>query len=414
MEITNHFFFNLSLLLIILFFSVIWVERKQGKVVSKLWLYVWFMALLGSCLLFSYHKDHYIYLDLRSIPILIGGLYFGIGPLLCVSVILLRGFYGLDMGFFLNVLLYVALAMVFWKVHPLFWAQTPKRRWLLTILSGILLNILTVVLMEVVSPPENRLDAYFAYLVIPSLGLGMISYAIEFVSKNSQMRLELVKTEKLHAVEQMGAAISHEIRNPLTAAIGFVQLMQEHQVAPAKRQEYLSIIRGELESAERVIQDYLTFSKPTLDKIESIDVNRELQQVVKILKPTANKHSAKIVTNLAISSFIYGDRQKFHQCFINVIKNSIESMPHGGFILIETNTSESDITISIKDTGVGMTKEQIEKLGEPYYSTKGSKGTGLGMMVVYSIIRAMEGKIYVDSEVGSGTVFRFVLPLKNI
>ncbi|WP_042459384.1 ATP-binding protein [Neobacillus dielmonensis] len=413
MEITKHFFFNLSLLMIILFFSLIWVEKKQGKAISKFWLYLWFLALLASCLVFSYHKDNYIYLDLRSIPILIGGLYFGIGPLLCISVIVIRGFYGLDAGFLLNTLLYLSLAFFLWKLHPWFWAQSPRRRWLLTLMAGILLNILTIIFIEIVSPPENRLDAYFAYLVIPSMGLGMISYAVEFVSKNAQMRQELVQTEKLHAVEQMGAAISHEIRNPLTAAIGFVQLLQEHNLTPVKRQEYLSIIRGELESAERVIQDYLTFSKPTLDKIESIDVNRELQQVVKILKPTANKHSAKIITNLAVSSYVYGDRQKFHQCFINVIKNSIESMPHGGFILIETQTTESSISITIKDTGIGMSKEQVQRLGEPYYSTKGSKGTGLGMMVVYSIIRAMEGKIYVESEEGTGTLFRFVLPLRK-
>ncbi len=371
------------------------------------------MFLLASCLLFSYHKENYICLDLRSIPIVIGGLYFGIGPFLCLAVIVLRGIYGLDMGFLLNALLYGSLSILFWKVHPLFYIQPPKKRMIITIMAGILLNIVTIIFVEIASPPDNRIDAYFAYLVIPSLGLGMISYAIEFVSKNTQMRLELVKSEKLHAVEQMGAAISHEIRNPLTAAIGFVQLLQEQSLAPAKRNEYLGIIKGELESAERVIQDYLTFSKPALDKRESIDVNRELQQIVKILKPTANKHSAKIVANLAVSAYVYGDRQRFHQCFINVIKNSIESMPHGGFILIETKTSHTDITITIKDTGVGMTEEQVERLGEPYYSTKGSKGTGLGMMVVYSIIRAMEGKIYVTSEVGTGTIFRFVLPLKH-
>ena len=85
-------------------------------------------------------------------------------------------------------------------------------------------------------------------------------------------------------------------------------------------------------------------------------------------------------------------------------------MPRGGQLYIETHYSSSQITIEIKDTGVGMTPEQLQRLGEPYYSTKGSKGTGLGMMVVFSIVRAMDGNVRVKSEVDKGTVFSFTFP----
>ncbi len=223
----------------------------------------------------------------------------------------------------------------------------------------------------------------------------------------------MILTEKMEAVEQMGAAISHEIRNPLTAAMGFVHLMKEPAISPKKRMEYLSIVKEELESAERVIQNYLTFSKPSLGYIEEIPVKTELLKVINILKPSANQNSVEITTNFAILGSIEGDRQKFHQCFLNVIKNSIESMPRGGHIYIYTHYTKTHIIIEIEDTGVGMSQEQIQRLGEPYYSTKGSKGTGLGMMVVFSIVKAMKGTIRVESEINQGTTFSFTFPTYN-
>ncbi|MEK3990391.1 ATP-binding protein [Robertmurraya sp. FSL R5-0851] len=85
-------------------------------------------------------------------------------------------------------------------------------------------------------------------------------------------------------------------------------------------------------------------------------------------------------------------------------------MPSGGQLIIRTDKNKKNVTISVIDHGIGMTKEQLDRLGEPYYSTKGSKGTGLGMMVVYSIVKAMNGMIRVQSEVGVGTTFRFIFP----
>ena len=85
-------------------------------------------------------------------------------------------------------------------------------------------------------------------------------------------------------------------------------------------------------------------------------------------------------------------------------------MPSGGYLTISTEFSQSCVTIKVEDSGVGMTNEQLERLGEPFYSTKGKNGTGLGMMVVYSIVRAMDGSIWVESEVGKGTTFLFEFP----
>ena len=225
-----------------------------------------------------------------------------------------------------------------------------------------------------------------------------------------EIKHQLIKVEKLKAVEQMGAAISHEIRNPLTAASGFVQLLNDDYLPRHKRREYLSIVKDELNSAERVIQDYLTFAKPALVSIEELNVKNELKQIINILTPMANQNSVEIITDFSVIGFIKGDRQRFRQCFINILKNAVEAMPNGGHLYIETQFNKDYVTICVRDTGLGMSSEQLERLGEPYYSTKGKNGTGLGMMVVYSIIRAMNGFIRVESEIGSGTTFRIKFP----
>ncbi len=410
MEITKHFFFNLSLLIVILFLVLVWAEKSSKFRFSKGCSYIWFLFMMWICFQFSYQPDPHYFYDLRIIVIIIGGLYVGIGPLLAVSLIIMRGFYGIEPGFYTNILLYLPLGITLWKLYPWFWRQAARKRIRTAIMLAVVTSVLTVITMEIAIPPQNRFDAWFAYLVIPPLGAGMISYVIEFAKKNLDIRENLVRAEKLEAVEQMGAAISHEIRNPLTAAIGFVQLLQEQKLPPRKRQEYLTIVKSELESAEQVIQNYLTFSKPALDKIEEINVKKELMQVINILKPTANQNSVEINSDFALLGSIEGDRQKFHQCFLNVIKNAIEAMPRGGQLYIETQYSSSHITIEIRDTGVGMTQEQLQRLGEPYYSTKGSKGTGLGMMVVFSIVRAMDGTVKVKSKIDEGTVFTFSFP----
>ncbi|NRD78248.1 GHKL domain-containing protein [Bacillus sp. BRMEA1] len=411
MEITKHLFLNLSFLLILIFFGFIIYEKYKKLALSKPMIILFFAIMLWSCLQFSYHPVPYARFDLRLLPLVIGGAYLGIGPILVVVTILLRAVYGLDLGFYLNILLYVPYAIVTWKLYPWFWQQPPHRRVYVSVFLGLCLSILTIFGLGFSHFHVNVLDMWFAYMVIPSLGIGMISYCVEFFLRNSEMRQQLIKAEKLKAVEQMGAAISHEIRNPLTAASGFVQLLEDDYLPRHKRKEYLSIVKEELDSAERVIRDYLTFAKPSIDKFEELNVKSELKQIINIVQPLANKNSVEIITNYSVIGFIKGERQKFRQCFVNVMKNAIESMPNGGSLTITTEYNQNFVAIEIKDTGIGMTQEQLERLGEPFYSTKGKNGTGLGMMVVQAIVRAMNGTIRVESELGAGTLFHFEFPV---
>ncbi|MCA1024930.1 HAMP domain-containing histidine kinase [Cytobacillus kochii] len=410
MVITTHFFLNLSLLIVILFFLLVWTEKNLGFHFSKTSATISLALMIGICYIFSFEPEPGLMMDLRIIPVILGGLYVGVGPLLIIIVIAVRWFYGINLGFYVTMFEYLLLGCLFLYLYPRFKQISANKRIILAVLITFISSIVSLILYELYVPQLNSLDLWFALLTIPALGVGMAVYIIEFVFKTIDMQKKLIIAEKLEAVEQMGAAISHEIRNPLTAAAGFVQLLKEQTLSPSKRNEYLEIVQHELASAERVIQNYLTFSKPGLDKIETMNVKKELGHVISILRPIANQNSVEITTNFSIIGDIEGDRQKFQQCFLNVIKNAIESMPRGGQLYISSNYSSTHIRIEVQDTGLGMTEDQIRRLGEPYYSTKGAKGTGLGMMVVFSIARAMKGTIKVQSKINEGTVFIFTFP----
>lgn len=412
-SLTVHFLFNLSLLIVLLFFCLMWAEKSGNKHMYKGTAVMYFIVSLVLCNIFSYRLNDGMVLDLRIIPFMIGGLYLRLGPILGLMIIIIRGFHGIDIGFYMAVIFYGLFSFLLWRISPWFLKRASKDRILFSVCVTLLVSFVILVSLENLAPPDNSLDLWFAYLFVPPLGVAMISYIIEVIKKNTLLQQRLVKAEKLEAVEQMGAAISHEIRNPLTSAIGFVQLLQDDSIESEKRTQYLSILKGELESAERVIQDYLTFSKPFIESVEELDIHEELNQVLKLIQPIANRHSIKVSTRFSSNGLIEGDKQKFHQCFINVIKNAVESMPNGGDLFLETISTKTTISIRIQDTGEGMTKEQLNRLGEPYYSTKGASGTGLGVMVVYSIVRAMNGTIEVKSEVGKGTVFQFSFELNS-
>lgn len=409
--LTVHFLFNLSLLIVWLFFCLMWAEKSGSKGLKSWTSILYFVGSLALCYLFSYRLDDEMVLDLRIVPFIIGSLYMGLSPILGLTIISVRAFHGIDFGFYVAVFFYGIFSFVIWRISPWFMRLNSKCRMLLSIGLTLLVSLLILIALEIVAPPIHSLDVWFAYLFIPPLGVAMISYILEGIEKNNLLIQRLVKAEKLEAVEQMGAAISHEIRNPLTSAMGFVQLLEDDHLHVDKRKQYLLILKEELQSAEKVIQDYLTFSKPKIESVEVFQVQEELTQIVKILQPSSNWNSVRVVSDYSSFDFIEGDCQKFHQCFFNVVKNAIESMPKGGVLTVTTRSSASQVKVMIQDTGVGMTKEQIERLGEPYYSTKGDKGTGLGVMVVHSIVKAMKGTIEVKSKVGVGTIFTFTFNL---
>jgi PAS domain S-box-containing protein len=226
-------------------------------------------------------------------------------------------------------------------------------------------------------------------------------------AKNQKEEL-LQKSDKLSLVGQLAAGIAHEIRNPLTSLRGFIQLLQ---YKTEENKDYCDIMLSELDRINLIVGEFLVLAKPHMTQYSTKEMNPLVQHVVTLIGTQAimnNIHiDYKFAPNLPLISC---EENQLKQVIINLIKNAIEAMPNGGTIHVETGKHDDDhIFIEIADEGIGLSEEMIEKLGEPFYTTK-EHGTGLGLMVCYRIIENHFGEMIVNSELNKGTTFRILLP----
>jgi PAS domain S-box-containing protein len=218
----------------------------------------------------------------------------------------------------------------------------------------------------------------------------------------------LIKSEKLSIAGQLAAGVAHEIRNPLTAIKGFVQLMGNTEVYVPK---YLPIIRGELERIELIIKEMLMLAKPQALQMKQVDLTALIEEVIMLIEAQAIFQNIEIrLTPSEQQCFIRCDANQIKQVFINLLKNAIEAMPNGGAIQVDIGISiENETVVRIKDEGCGISEEQLRMIGEPFYSTK-EEGTGLGMLVSHKIIDNHGGRIHISSEVEVGTTIVVTFP----
>ncbi|MCP3765033.1 ATP-binding protein [Domibacillus sp. A3M-37] len=352
--------------------------------------------------------------DFRQIPFIIGALYGGRrGAFVLFSIIITYRLYlGYPdfQGFFLA---YSSLLIVLWFVIPFFHkAVTIKKKVYFVLLVSFLAVLMIVFTFSLSFPALTNiryLASAFIFFLVQSIVLSFIVIFIENSKIKKNLTKEIRKLEKLRTVSDIAASISHEVRNPLTVTRGFIQLLDDDHLTNEQKKFYISISLEELDRAESIINDYLTFAKPSLENIKIIDLKKELTYALKVVKPFAAMSNVCIEVQYDADLYIAGEEQKFHQCVINLTKNAIEAMPEGGKLTIALQALDGKAVITLSDTGVGMTNEQIDRLGTPYFSTK-EKGTGLGTMVIFSLVKAMQGEIKVDSKVGKGTRFTILFP----
>lgn len=221
----------------------------------------------------------------------------------------------------------------------------------------------------------------------------------------------LLQTEKLSIAGQLAAGIAHEIRNPLTAIKGFIQMMRRSGTFEGR---YLSIVWSELERIETILTELLLLAKPQAVEMVRKDLSDILNDVITLSDTQA------ILKNVRISARFEAGlppiecvESQIKQIFINFIKNAIDAMPGGGEICIETERhGDHHVIVRFIDQGVGISDELIPKLGEPFYTTK-EKGTGLGLMVSRKIVEQHHGRLSFASRVGEGTTVTVLLPIEQ-
>lgn len=221
------------------------------------------------------------------------------------------------------------------------------------------------------------------------------------------------KSETLAAIGQLSIGLAHEIRNPLTAVKGFLQLLGEEYAENEKHRHFHRIISDELNRVEKILNDYLVLAQPNTSQHQYHPIMDMFNAVLHQLSPVAQKNGVLFSIKSSVANpVIMFEWDSLKQVFINIIQNSIEAMPNGGAITISIDGTAESLQIKIIDTGEGIAPERILKLGEPYYSTK-EKGTGLGLMISYKIIENHHGTIHVDSRLHKGTTVTISLPISQ-
>ncbi|WP_081954685.1 PAS domain S-box protein [Neobacillus niacini] len=221
----------------------------------------------------------------------------------------------------------------------------------------------------------------------------------------------LHRQDKLAAVGQLAAGVAHEIRNPLTSMKGYAEFLTLDEQDP-ERLEFINIILDEIERVNTIVEDFMVLAKPKMVELEEKNVVPVIKNVVSLLEFEARKKHVKLSLDCPNEIIqIECDENRLKQVFLNFIKNGIEAMPNGGELYVKTMIHDNNVQISIQDTGVGIPKEKLKQLGEPFYTTK-KNGNGLGLMVSFKIIENHHGKVFVESEPNKGTTFNILLPAK--
>ncbi|MDH6562734.1 two-component system sporulation sensor kinase C [Bacillus sp. TBS-096] len=229
---------------------------------------------------------------------------------------------------------------------------------------------------------------------------------LELEKSNQQVQMQ---AQKLAIAGQIAAGIAHEVRNPLTSVNGFLQLMKTQY---PERTDYFDIIFSEIKRIDFVLSELLVLAKPQSVHFQEVQLHGLLEQVITLLKTNA------VLSNIDLkqpfkkqdAGAILADANQMKQLFINLIKNAIEAMPEGGSIYISTEKVMNEWKITIQDEGKGMSEEDIQKIYDPFFSTK-TEGTGLGLTICAAILKDHHGRMDVVSELGKGTAFHIYLPV---
>jgi signal transduction histidine kinase len=239
----------------------------------------------------------------------------------------------------------------------------------------------------------------------------------EQMAELQRTQQQLVQSAKLAAIGELAAGVAHEINNPLTVVLGYAELLLRDVPEGSRDHGRLSKIRNETTRASRIMQDLLSFARRREPKREALDVHDVLRRVMELLnaKLTTARVEPELIFDPDVPAII-GDADQLAQVFLNLVGNAADAMPDGGVVTVETMTMTWDgqpcVAIRVKDRGVGMTPEQLEKIFEPFYTTKPEgQGTGLGLPISLGIVRKHGGSLTVESEPRKGTSMIVTLPV---
>jgi two-component system sensor histidine kinase HydH len=226
------------------------------------------------------------------------------------------------------------------------------------------------------------------------------------------LRREVARSQRLASVGRLAAGVAHEIRNPLSSIKGFATYFKERYPDRPDDQQTADIMIQEVDRLNRVVGQLLEFARPVPVKPKPVALQALLNDSIKLIEDRAAEKDISIKTqnNIEVQE-VWIDPDRINQVLLNLYLNAIDSMESGGELKVEISSDgqRRDVLIQVSDTGCGISREDLSRIFEPYFTTK-STGTGLGLAIAHNIVEAMGGRIKVNSEPGKGTVFSVTIP----
>ena len=236
-------------------------------------------------------------------------------------------------------------------------------------------------------------------------------HVIIFKDVTEIMELEnrLRSSEKMALLGQLSAGLAHEIRNPLSAMSGVIEVLSEEITPSEENNRLVAVASQEVERLNFLVEDFLVLTSPIQTVSTFVDIDNVINESVESFLRSKNGDSVEIEINNDKGIYVMADSYRLKQAFWNLLQNSMEAMPNGGKVQIESHMNGDEIMVKFSDNGCGIDEKIINKIFDPFFTTK-KVGTGLGLAIVQKVIEGYNGKLNVISSLNNGTTFVISFP----